>query len=111
MLAALDVSSARADQTERYNRLISAQVAQTARAIEAVFFRASFPEARIVVDNRPGAAGAIATEWLKRQPADGHTIMVTETGAAAAAPAAMVGGTRKRVDVCTSCLKAGKVTR
>jgi large subunit ribosomal protein L28 len=24
---------------------------------------------------------------------------------------AMVGGTRKRVDVCTSCLKAGKVTR
>ncbi|MBV1796673.1 tripartite tricarboxylate transporter substrate binding protein [Siccirubricoccus sp. G192] len=52
------------------------------------------PEARIVVDNRPGAAGAIATEWLKRQPADGHTIMVTETGAAAAAPNAMVGGTR-----------------
>lgn len=49
LLAALDVSSARADQTERYNRLISAQVAQTARAIEAVFFRASFPDARIVV--------------------------------------------------------------
>ena len=24
---------------------------------------------------------------------------------------AMVGGTRKRIDVCTSCLKAGKVTR
>ena len=48
LLAALDVSSARADQTERYNRLISAQVAQTARAIEAVFFRASFPGARIV---------------------------------------------------------------
>ncbi|MDO9708492.1 Bug family tripartite tricarboxylate transporter substrate binding protein [Paracraurococcus lichenis] len=52
------------------------------------------PEARVVVENRPGAAGAIATEWLKRQPADGHTLMVTETGAAAAAPAAMVGGTR-----------------
>ena len=49
LLAALDVSSARADQTERYNRLIGAQVAQTARAIEAVFFRASFPEARIIV--------------------------------------------------------------
>lgn len=49
LLAALDVSSARADQTERYNRLISAQVAQTAKAIEAVFFRASFPEARIVM--------------------------------------------------------------
>ena len=24
---------------------------------------------------------------------------------------AMVGGTRKRIDVCTSCIKAGKVTR
>ena len=52
------------------------------------------PEARIVVENRPGAAGTVATEWLKRQPPDGHTIMVTETGAAAAAPAALVGGTR-----------------
>jgi tripartite-type tricarboxylate transporter receptor subunit TctC len=52
------------------------------------------PEARIIVENRPGAAGQIATEWLKRQPADGHTIMVTETGAAAAAPAALIGGTR-----------------
>ncbi|WP_228461406.1 GAF domain-containing protein [Paracoccus liaowanqingii] len=49
LLAALDVSSARADQTERYNRLIQAQVAQTARAIEAMFFRSSFPDARIVV--------------------------------------------------------------
>lgn len=49
LLAALDVSSARADQTERYNRLISAQIMQTAKAIEAVFFRASFPDARIVV--------------------------------------------------------------
>ncbi|GGC53924.1 ABC transporter substrate-binding protein [Siccirubricoccus deserti] len=52
------------------------------------------PEARIVVDNKPGAAGTIATEWLKRQPADGYTIMVTETGAAAAAPATTIGGTR-----------------
>lgn len=49
LLAALDVSSARADQTERYNRLIAAQVAQTARAIETVFFRANFPDARIIV--------------------------------------------------------------
>lgn len=49
VLAALDVSSARADQTVSYNRLIAAMVAQTARAIEADFFRASFPKARIVV--------------------------------------------------------------
>ena len=52
------------------------------------------PDARIVVENRPGAAGAVATEWLKRQPPDGYTVMVTETGAAAAAPAALIGGTR-----------------
>lgn len=57
LLAALDVSSARADQTERYNRLISAQVIQTARAIEAIFFRASFPDARIVVASGDGIAG------------------------------------------------------
>jgi transcriptional regulator of acetoin/glycerol metabolism len=49
LAAALDISSARADQTERFNRLIAAQVAQTARAIEAMFFHASFPDARIVV--------------------------------------------------------------
>lgn len=49
LLAALDVSSARADQTATYNRLIGAMVAQTARAIEADYFRASFPKARIVV--------------------------------------------------------------
>ena len=52
------------------------------------------PEARIVVENRPGAAGAIATEWLKNRPADGYTIMVQETGAGAAAPTATIGGTR-----------------
>ncbi|MBU2956165.1 helix-turn-helix domain-containing protein [Paracoccus sp. 1_MG-2023] len=54
LLAALDVSSARADQTERYNRLISAQVVQTARAIEAIFFRSSFEGARIVMASGVG---------------------------------------------------------
>ncbi|MEP2531146.1 GAF domain-containing protein [Shimia sp.] len=49
VLAALDVSSARADQTETFNRLIAAQVAQTARAIEEANFRAAFPKARVVV--------------------------------------------------------------
>ncbi|MCF3974261.1 GAF domain-containing protein [Paracoccus salsus] len=64
LVAALDVSSARADQTERYNRLISAQVAQTARAIEAMFFRASFPGARIVVasDDGPDATMLLAVD-------------------------------------------------
>ncbi len=52
------------------------------------------PGARILVDNKPGAAGTVATEWLKRQAPDGYTIMVTETGAAAAAPVTLIGGTR-----------------
>lgn len=49
IVAALDVSSARADQTEAFNRLIAAQVGQTARAIEEAFFRAAFKAARIIV--------------------------------------------------------------
>lgn len=52
------------------------------------------PEVRIIVENRPGAAGTIATEWLKNRPADGTTIMIQETGAGAAAPTATIGGTR-----------------
>lgn len=48
IVGALDVSSARADQTEVFTRLIAASVAQTARAIEADNFRASFPKARII---------------------------------------------------------------
>lgn len=49
LIGALDVSSARADQTEAFNRLIAAQVAQTARQIEVDHFCASFPKARIIV--------------------------------------------------------------
>lgn len=49
LIAALDISSARADQTERYNRLIAAQVVQTAKAIEAMYFRASFQNTRIIL--------------------------------------------------------------
>ena len=49
IIAALDVSSARVDQTEGFNRLISAQVIQTARAIEEANFRAAFRSARIIV--------------------------------------------------------------
>lgn len=58
ILAALDVSSARADQTEAFNRLIGAQVAQTARAIEEANFRAAFDRARIVVAESEDAEAA-----------------------------------------------------
>ena len=49
VIAALDVSSARADQTEHINALIAAMVGQTARQIEAAWFRTAFPGARMVV--------------------------------------------------------------
>lgn len=49
VVAALDVSNARRDHNERLNALIMAQVAQTARMIEAAYFRASFPAARIII--------------------------------------------------------------
>lgn len=49
VIAALDVSNARQDHSEKLNALISAQVAQTARMIEAAYFRASFPQARIII--------------------------------------------------------------
>lgn len=73
LLAALDVSSARADQTERYNRLISAQIMQTARAIETVFFRASFPDARIVVASDEGGDAAMLLAVDKDDLAVGAT--------------------------------------
>lgn len=58
ILAALDVSSARADHTEGFNRLIGAQVAQTARAIEEANFRAAFAGHRIVVVESEAADAA-----------------------------------------------------
>ncbi len=48
ILAALDVSSCRTDQTEAFTRLIAATVSQAARQIETDYFRASFPGSRIV---------------------------------------------------------------
>ncbi len=49
LIAALDVSSARADQTEGFNRLIEAMVTRVAQAIEAELFRTAFPRHHIVL--------------------------------------------------------------
>ncbi|MBT8152311.1 GAF domain-containing protein [Epibacterium ulvae] len=49
IIGALDVSSARVNQTEGINQLIAASVLQTARQIEAEAFRAAFPKARFVL--------------------------------------------------------------
>lgn len=64
LLAALDVSSARADQTETFNALIAAQVVQTARQIELAWFRAAFPGARIIIagEDRPDSTAVVAVD-------------------------------------------------
>ncbi|POF34742.1 GAF domain-containing protein [Roseibium marinum] len=59
LAGALDVSSARSDQTEAFNRLIGAMVAQTARQIEIDTFRAAFPEARIIVADQATSDAAV----------------------------------------------------
>ncbi|CDX20708.1 Fis family transcriptional regulator [Mesorhizobium sp. ORS 3324] len=49
LVAALDVSSCRADLTEAFTNLISVAVVDAARRIEAENFRMAFPKARIVL--------------------------------------------------------------
>ena len=51
------------------------------------------PDARIVVENRPGAGGRIASDWLRRQPADGYTLMLTESSSHGLLPHALRRGT------------------
>ncbi|MCK8787187.1 tripartite tricarboxylate transporter substrate binding protein [Roseomonas sp. NAR14] len=56
--------------------------------------QAHLPNGRIVVENRPGASGVVAADWLRRQPADGYTIMLIEASSHSVAPNAIRGGTR-----------------
>lgn len=51
------------------------------------------PGARMQVENRPGASGIVAGDWLRRQAPDGHALMLIEVSSHAIAPAALVGGT------------------
>ena len=49
---------------------------------------------RVVVENRAGASGMIASDWLKRQSPDGYTLMLVESSSHALIPHALQGGTR-----------------
>ncbi len=64
VIAAVDVSSCRAAQTEGYTRLISNAVAQTARQIETEHFRAAYAGARFidVAGDRPDEALLLAVD-------------------------------------------------
>lgn len=41
----------------------------------------------VIVENRPGASGAIATEYAARQPADGYTLLINSAGPNSIIPA------------------------
>src|ERR1041385_6630949 len=41
---------------------------------------------QVVVESKPGAAGAIGTEYAARQPADGYTFMIGNSGPVAINP-------------------------
>lgn len=68
LVAALDVSSCRADLTEGFANLISMAVIDAARRIEAENFRLSFPTARILlaptIDKSVGALVAVDADDL-----------------------------------------------
>ena len=40
----------------------------------------------VIVENKPGASGIIASEFVKRQPADGYTVLFGFTGSHAVNP-------------------------
>lgn len=98
LVAALDLSSARADQTEGFNRLIAAQVAQTARAIEAANFRAAYTSARIIVAESDDAEAATLLAINESDLVIGATrearrvFGLQRTGALVARPAADILG-------------------
>ncbi len=79
LMAALDVSSCRADQTEGVVSLIQTAVADAARRIESDHFRAAFPHARILMGEGHGPEGAVLLA------VDSHDLLVGATRAARAA--------------------------
>jgi tripartite-type tricarboxylate transporter receptor subunit TctC len=47
------------------------------------------PSARIIVENRGGAGGAVGSEWVRQRPADGYTLLLGTASSHATNPAAL----------------------
>jgi len=47
------------------------------------------PNARLIVENRAGAGGAVGSDWARQRPADGYTLLVATASSHATNPAAM----------------------
>jgi tripartite-type tricarboxylate transporter receptor subunit TctC len=95
-LAALALTGAHAQQ-EWPNKPVKVVVAFTAGGTTDILARmigqrfADRFKQPFVVDNKPGGAGNIGTEFVVRAPADGYTIMVNSVGPAAVNPSLFAG--------------------
>src|SRR3954466_3731994 len=58
----------------------------------------------VIVDNKPGAGGNIATREMLRAPADGHTILLANVGILAVNPYAMKDAGYDPADIVPVCL-------
>ena len=59
----------------------------------------------VMVDNKPGGAGAVATREMLRSPPDGHTVLLANVGILAVNPYAMKdAGYNPPVDIAPVCL-------
>ena len=58
----------------------------------------------VIVDNKPGAGGNIATRELLRAPADGHTVLIANVGVLAVNPYAMKDVGYDPMDIAPVCL-------
>ena len=52
--------------------------------------------ARMIIENKPGASGTIASTWMTRQPADGYSLLISESSSFAIWPAMHESGTKYR---------------
>lgn len=104
LVGALNVSSARADQTRCMNSLISETVLNFGRQIEGALFRAAFPGARIVEVNQSDGPCLLAVDMddlvLGATRSARRQLGLDNTGAIAPQPAAdLLGQQRERAGI------------